>query len=72
MFYEYKVTYIPEWDHEKPFSEERGLVYAESYREAADKVSDVFKDLLVDMYLCEWDCHKLISLEEIKQGFKLT
>ena len=72
MFYEYKVKYIPEYTSDGLTREECGLLDANSYREAAEKVSDVFQDTLIDMYLCGWDCDKLISIEDIKEGFNLT
>ena len=69
MFYEYNVTY---WnDYEEKDMKERGLVWANSYSEAADKVYQDFKKDLIDMYLQEWDSYNSISLDEIKIGFHL-
>lgn len=69
MFYEYSVTY---WnDYEEKDMKERGLVWANSYSEAADKVYQDFKKDLIDMYLQEWDSYNSISLDEIKRGFHL-
>ena len=69
MFYEYNVTY---WnDYEEKDMKERGLVWANSYSEAADKVYQDFKKDLIDMYLQEWDSYNSISLDEIKAGFHL-
>ena len=69
MFYEYKVTYWSEFDESD--KEERGLVFATDYGDAANKVKKDYGDMLVDMYLMEWDTGNTVSLDEIKEGFKL-
>ena len=69
MFYEYKVTYWNEYE-EKDF-EESGLTWASNYGEAANKIKEDYRDDLIDMYLHEWDTTNTVSLDEIKEGFKL-
>ena len=69
MFYEYKVNYLPVFSDDP--IEERGLVYAGSYAEAAGKIVGIFQDTLISMYLCEWDCHELVSVDDIKEGLDL-
>lgn len=69
MFYEYKVTYWNEFD--ECDKEERGLVFADSYAEAAEKLYKDYGKELIDMYLQEWDTTNTVSLDEIKEGFKL-
>lgn len=69
MFYEFKVTY---WDDFNDRDEqEQGLVWAEDYGEAAQKLKDDYGRELIDMYLQEWDTANTISLDEIKEGFHL-
>lgn len=71
MFFQYKVNYIPP-DLEKVI-EEKGLVYASNYVEATNKVMKYFgEENVVDMYLQAWDTYNCITLDEIKEGFKLT
>ena len=70
MYYQYKVTF---WDtYEEEDCKEEGLVYAKDYGEAATKVKNAYGKELIDMYLQEWDAYEVISLDEIKEGFKLT
>ena len=68
MFYEYKVTYWSEYDESD--KEDRGLVFARDYSEAASKVQNDYSNL-IDMYLQEWDTSCTVSLDELKEGFKL-
>ena len=69
MFYEFKATYWDDYnDCEK---EDRGLVFAEDYAEAANKVKTDYGRELISMYLCEWDTCNTITVDEIKEGFKL-
>lgn len=69
MFYEFKATYWDDYDDcEK---EDRGLVFAKDYSKAADKVSADYGHQLISVYLCEWDTGNTITVDEIKEGFKL-
>ena len=69
MFYEFKATY---WDeYTECEREERGLVFASTYGEAAERVRTDYGRELIGMYLSQWDTAHTISIEEIKKGFKL-
>lgn len=69
MFYEFKATY---WDEFNERDEEaRGLVFAEDYSMAASKIKADYGKELISMYLCELDAANTITVDEIKEEFKL-
>lgn len=69
MFYEFKATYWDDYDDcEK---EDRGLVFAKDYGKAAKKVSAAYGRNIISVYLCELDAYNTITVDEIKEEFKL-
>ena len=71
VFFEYKVNFLPSDSTE--IVEEKGLVSASNYVEATNKLMKYFgEENIIDTYLQAWDTWECLSLDEIKEGFKLT
>lgn len=71
MFFEYTVNYLP--PNSSDVIKEHGLTYASKYTEATNKLMRHFgEENIVDIYLQAWDCYDCVTIEDIKEGFKLT
>jgi hypothetical protein len=70
MFFEYKATWWNDMSNQE--EEEHGILWADGYCTAAEKVYKAFKRDLISMYLQEWDMENLLTIDDIKEGFGLT